>query len=51
MIDRVKQPFIDWTNSLDGGPSAKLRTCEPTLMLVTDRPDSKLLSVGSRVAK
>ena len=39
VIVRVKQPFIDWANSLDDGPSAKLRTYEPTLMLVDEMED------------
>lgn len=39
VIVRVKQPFIDWANSLDDGPRAKLRTYDPTLMLVDEMED------------
>ncbi len=39
VIVRVKQPFIDWANSLDDGPSANLRTHESTLMLVDEMED------------
>ncbi len=36
LIVRVKQPFIEWANSIDDGPKAELNTYDPTLLLVDE---------------